>query len=144
MKKTIIPAAIVAAVIQAGREADLEVLSARDLFDVYLSWHGIIGFTDDLWELSHRLHTAETSGRIQSLSLPGTVAPLEDRCGEVIVDTIIASGPQPIDALIHACRHEIADYSPGYALRAIRQLTELREVEFANGRYDLTTNDPRD
>lgn len=34
---------------------DLECKENKELFDCFLRWHGIIGFTDDIWDTVYNL-----------------------------------------------------------------------------------------
>lgn len=34
---------------------DLECKENKELFDYFLRWHGIIGFTDDIWDTVYNL-----------------------------------------------------------------------------------------
>lgn len=34
---------------------DLECKENKELFDCFLTWHGIIGFTDDIWDTVYNL-----------------------------------------------------------------------------------------
>lgn len=57
----------------------LSQMSAKEVFNEYLEWNGIVGFTDTIWDAAYELRQAEIQGRYSEEIYPA--AQKCDVCG---------------------------------------------------------------